>query len=298
MKTNTFLAQANNKLQNRSLLLGKRVVQTLRNLGGPPPKKKVVFVGGVQRSGTNMIMDVLERSFETDVYHERDPRAFHEFEMRPPEVVYRLVEASNARFVVIKALCELQHLEALMSEFAPAMVLWMVRDYADTVNSHLRKWSGCPAAIGRIVSDREAAGWRGRGMSDTTHHVVTELYHPTMNDASAVALFWYFRNVLFFEQGFDTNDRVLAIRYESFVSDPERQCRRVFRFLGLDYSPRVIRKVFAGSIGTRGTPEIEPPIRDLCESLLARFDSILAASAAIPTGQDGGNASLYASDSA
>jgi hypothetical protein len=296
MNANSLLARVNNKVQYRSMLIGKRLMQTLRGAGAPAAKT-VVFLGGVQRSGTNMVMDVLERSFQTDVYHERDPRAFHEFEMRPPSVIHCLVGASKARFVVIKALCELQYLKDLLDEFAPAKVVWMVRDYADMVNSHLRKWSGCPAAIGRIVADRGGAGWRGRGMSDATHGVVTDLYHPRMDDASAIALFWYFRNALFFEQGFDSNDRVLAVRYESFVSNPEMECRRVFAFLGLDYSSRVIRDVSAGSIRKDARLAIDPAIRDLCESLLARFDSVMAADAARNAGV-GGNASYHASDRA
>src|SRR5688572_22752173 len=41
-----------------------------------------VFVAGVHRSGTNMMMDILERSWETDVLHESDSRAFEDNLMR------------------------------------------------------------------------------------------------------------------------------------------------------------------------------------------------------------------------
>ena len=270
------LAHVIRKLENRLLLLAKRTVHGVNRRFGPKSGKQVVFVGGIHRSGTNMIMDVLERSFETDVYHESDPRAFEDYQMRPGPVIHRLVDESNTRHLVIKALCELHEIGELLADFAPAKALWVVRNFDDMVNSHLRKWSGCPATIGNIVADRNNAGWRGGGMSDSTHALVKNLYTPQINDASAVALFWYFRNILFFEQGFEANENVLAIRYESLVTDPQVQFARVFEFLGIAYTPRLTRKVFASSIRKNLVPDIDPEIRGLCEGILAQFDDVLS----------------------
>ena len=85
--------------------------------------KTVVFVAGVQRSGTNMITDVLRRSVETDVYHETDPRAFEDYEMRPLSVIRNLVDQSPARVIVFKCLCELQDLRQLLDAFPSALAL-------------------------------------------------------------------------------------------------------------------------------------------------------------------------------
>ena len=38
--------------------------------------KTVILVSGVQRSGTNMIMDFYDRSLETTVFHETDKRVY------------------------------------------------------------------------------------------------------------------------------------------------------------------------------------------------------------------------------
>ena len=265
------------RVERESLLAAKRAIHALRHLRKKKtPQKTVVFVGGIQRSGTNLMIDVLERSIETDVFHERDSRAFQDFQMRPPEVIRHLLDASKAQFVVIKALCELQDLRKLLGDFAPAKAIWMVRDYNDMVNSHMKLWSGCPETIGQIVEERNSAGWRGRGMSDATHALVSNLHHSDVNDASAVALFWYFRNILFFEQGFDADDRVLPVRYEWLVTNPHKGFRRAFDFVGIQYSPRTTAKVFTGSIRKAPPPNIEPRIRELCDSLVARFEPLLA----------------------
>jgi hypothetical protein len=43
-----------------------------------------------------MMMKVLDHSFNTEVLHESDPRAFEDYEMRPPEVIHALVGASKS----------------------------------------------------------------------------------------------------------------------------------------------------------------------------------------------------------
>ena len=87
MNTTELLSRASRKLERHILLGSKYAAQRMTQ---KPSQKLTVFVAGVQRSGTNMLMDALERSFETDVYHERDPRAFDNYLMRPPEVIARL----------------------------------------------------------------------------------------------------------------------------------------------------------------------------------------------------------------
>lgn len=272
-----LLGRAREKIGRSSLLLTKGAMHTLRSLSKTGTTKQVTFVAGVQRSGTNMMMDVLERSYHTDVYHERDPRAYHDYEMKPRRVIRRLVEASNASHVIFKALCELPELRQLLDDFTPAKGIWVLRDFQDVVNSHVAIWNRMPRSIGEIVTDRNgAAGWRGRGMSDSTHALVTRLYHPEISNASACALFWYFRNVLFFEHALDSDERMYLVRYESLVKEPERECSRLFQFLGIEYSSWISSPVVLSSVSKRPAPEIEGRILKVCEGLTERFETAFA----------------------
>lgn len=270
-----FARRAVAKAMKRVLLFRKTTVQRCRGFGRRPSDKLVVFVGGIQRSGTNMLMGMLECSLETQIFHESDARAFIDYEMRSSDTIHSLVRHSHAPIIVIKALCELQDLKHLLDDFGPAKVLWMVRNLDDMVNSHMRKWTSCPSIIANIIADRESGGWRGRGMSDATHAVISRLHHPEIDDASAVALFWYFRNILFFEQGFDTDDRVIVVRYETLSSRPLEQAPNICRFLGLEYAPVHAKGIFTTSIGKDAPPDIEPDIRDLCKSLEIRLEKAL-----------------------
>ena len=257
----------------RLFVLRKSVLQSFsakRNTAG----QHVALVAGVQRSGTNMMMDVLERSEETDVYHERDRRAFDNYQMREPAVIHRLLQRSNAPCFVIKSLCELQHLKRLMSDFTPSRTVWIVRDYRDVVNSMQNSFRNQAKQVKRIARDRDSDGWQGQGMSDATHELVRAHVHDDITDNSASALIWYFRNQLFFDQGFDHDPRVLLVRYEALVTQPVPEFERLFAFLDLTYRPRHSLKVVPHSIRKARQPEIESPIHDLCEDMTKRFDGL------------------------
>jgi sulfotransferase family protein len=256
-------------------LMSKSTYQRLR----PTRPRQVVFVAGMQRSGTNMLMDRLERSLATDVFHERDYRAFDNYRMRDRGVIHGLVRESRAQTFAIKALCELELLEALMEEFAPARTVWIVRDYRDAVRSALASFGNFTKQVARIVADRLVDDWRAGGMSEATHRRISTLWHPELSEASAAALIWYFRNVLFFQQGFDRDQRVRLVSYEALVQRPREECAAVFEFLGLPYSPWITRGVFASSIRHKPVPGIEPAVAELCEGLLRRFAACYSGSA-------------------
>ncbi len=269
-----WLRRGLERLERDALLVAKGLYQQLASRNNGTSLPAVSFVAGVQRSGTNMLMDVLERSFATDVIHERDQRAFERFQMREPAVIRTLVEGSRGGHFIIKSLCELQHLTRLMEEFAPARTVWIVRDYNDVVNSMRVSFGNQAKQVKRIAKDRDSDGWQGQGMSDATHALVKEQVHPEITDVSAAALIWYFRNQLFFDQCFDRDPRVLLVRYESLVTQPTPEFQRIFAFLDLPYRPWHSRKVVAHSIHKARQPEIEPAVRELCEAMTARFDAL------------------------
>jgi hypothetical protein len=246
----------------------KHVRQRMGALFTPTGEKHTTLVCGVQRSGTEMLMHILERSNETDVYRETDRRAFSHYNMRPPTVMRHLIEKSCVGRIVVKALLESDKTAELLQELAPAKAIWMVRHYDDVVNSCMQCWPGDRNHIGKIIVDRNAAGWRGRGMSDETHALLREYYHPDMDDSSALALFWYYRNQLLFDQKLEEDPRLLILRYEPLVQFPEKYGPIVARFVGIAFTPAMMRLVFSDSVRKRPPPNVEPRIRALCDPML------------------------------
>jgi len=251
-----------------------------RSLRCPPTRRgrgMVAFVAGAQRSGTNMLMDVLDRSLATDVYHERDPRAFDNYQLRDPAIIQKLHDDSCAPLFIVKSLCELPRLPELMAYFRPAKAVWIVRDYRDTANSVTLSFPSQVGVVNRIAKYKDKTdGWRSEGISDETHAIFQRFAGENLDDKSAAALMWYSRNVLFYEKGLDNNPNVMLVKYEDLVTQPEVEAKRVFDFLGLVYSPWHTRHLFSTSIGRRAEPPLIKGVREICDGLLERYAATLA----------------------
>lgn len=259
------------KLRLWLFLRAKAPVQVI---GGNPkrsPPNMVTFVAGVHRSGTNMMMRILERSIDTDVFHESDARAFNNYMMRGDETIRGLVERSPSRRPVFKALHEAHELRTLMTKFQPSRSIWMYRHFDDVVNSILERWPGSRNMMDQIITRGDAGVWRGLGMTDRTRELLVSLYHESMNDATITALFWYQRNQLLFDQKLECDRHCMLVNYEELTQTPVENVRAICRFLNITYAGYMHSMVHAHSIAKRTSPPIEPPVRALCQDLHERL---------------------------
>ena len=240
----------------------------------PRPVAQHVFVAGMQRSGTNLLMDVLDASADTQVFHETDPRAFERYEMRDLAVIQKLAQQSPAPVFVIKALCELDRIKRLMDTFSPAKTLWVVRDWRDSANLAIKSFGNFVPQWQRLANG-DANDWRGRGMSPATRELLAAMYHPDASEAEGAAMMWFYRNALFFEQQLASDARVRVVFYEDLVQNPMREVAAVYEFLGLQgFSRGVAGRIHTRSVKHRSPPDIAPAVSALCDELLARFRAL------------------------
>jgi hypothetical protein len=248
--------------------------KSLRQRVLPRPVAQHVFVAGMQRSGTNLLMDVLDASADTQVFHETDPRAFEHYEMRDLAVIRTLAQQCPAPVFVIKALCELDRIKRLMDAFAPARTLWVVRDWRDSANSAIKSFGNFVPQWQRLANGG-ANDWRGRGVSPATRELLAALYRPDASEAEGAAIMWFYRNVLFFEQQLGADARVRVVFYEDLVQQPMREVAAVFDFLGLPgFSRGVADRIHARSVRHRSPPDISAAVTALCDELLGRFRAL------------------------
>ncbi|MFC3104829.1 sulfotransferase family protein [Salinisphaera aquimarina] len=224
-----------------------------------------MFVAGVQRSGTNMVMDLLEADLATEVFHETDHRAFDNYELRTP-----------APLSVPKALCEGQDVRYLLDQFSGSRCLWVYRHYEDVARPHARKWAQMPDTIRRLCDKQgDIEGRSGRGMPDATRAVLRAHWHEDLNNEPACAPFWYFRNQHYFGQCLSEDPRVRLLGYETLLEHPHDNTEALYDFAGLDYlsragqsnkAPESTRRAYSDSI-------IDTSVRKLCDEMFARLRS-------------------------
>jgi hypothetical protein len=238
-------------------------------------EKMPLFVVGSQRSGTTMLMKVMEKSRYMRVFQEHSRRAFQSnWRLMPSEVIKSLIDESHAPVVVFKPLCDAHLSDKLLNEYPGSKAVWIFRDYHDVANSAVNKWNEHLKDVMRQITegDWEALGWRGERLGDENIALVKRLYTPDMTPQDAASLQWYLRNQFYFALGLDTNPRVLLMRYEDLVLEPQMEMQRLMHFVGTPFENSIIEDVSDRSIGKGANVELAPEIDHVCAELLMKLN--------------------------
>jgi hypothetical protein len=234
-----------------------------------------VFLVGVQRSGTNMLVHGLERSPEFEVRNENDREAFDRFILRPDADIRALVERSGHRYVLFKPLCDShrtrQLLEALGTP-SPGRAIWAYRKVDGRVRSAVRKFGNANLqALSGIAAGRGLDSWQAGGLGEDRLALIRRFDFEAMSPESAAALFWFLRNSLFFDLGLDERDDVALASYEEMVAEPERAMRALCASLDFPYRPALVAHIDARASRPEDALELDPEVRELCNGLEERL---------------------------
>lgn len=249
----------------------KRVFQAVRYHSPDHDKTRYILVVGVQRSGTNMVMEMFVRGLPYAEFSESDARVFDNYELRPLDEVKQLTDCVTAPFIVLKPMTDMYRLDELLRYFPNSQGLWVYRRMSDVVNSQVRKWTGMPDSLRRIRAERYWNNWRAGGISDHSYEIISELAHDELDNETACAIFWYVRNIQFFEQTYDQDDRIFLVPYNRFVSDPHKSFTRLFNVMNAPINPYMTQHIHAQSVKKDKPPAICGRVAALCQDLERRF---------------------------
>ena len=248
----------------------RRVIQRLTENNAP--NALPVLIVGAQRSGTTIFGRCLERSPEVEYYPERNGTAFHHFRLRELPHIRRLVRTSPFSIVALKPLLDSHRVVEILSTLGKGKAIWLYRNYQDCTNSAVAQFQeGKLNVIHDFARNREHHGWIGEGLMPQHQALLENMAAQTLNLHEGVALFWYLRNSLFFDQQLDRRVDVLPVAYEQFVIQPMEVMQRVCRFLGCHYVPGMIHEVHARSIGRWEPPAVNQRLHTLCMDMYQRL---------------------------
>jgi Sulfotransferase family len=242
----------------------------------PPGSAAPVFLFGLPRSGTNMMVRGLDTAPEFEVYNDGDRRAFRRHHLRGDEVVRDLVVRSRHRYVLFKPFLDNHRILTLLDGLdtpTPPRVLWAYRDVDGRARSALRKFGPAASnALRDIAAGRGSHHWQARGLSDESLDVIRTVDWDRAGPGDGAALLWYVVNQQLFELGLDRREDVLPVSYDAMVSDPQGTMRGVCRFLGMRWDVTLVADVDERSRVARDPLPLDPRIRELCGALAARLD--------------------------
>jgi hypothetical protein len=230
---------------------------------------------GLQRSGTTVLARRLGTLPSVELHNETSRRAFHRFQLLPDPALRALVEASGHKAVLFKALCDSHRAVELLDGLgtpSPGRAIWVYRDYENRARSAIAKFGPDDLEVLReIAAGRAQHRWQARGLSAQCLEFIRSFDWDRMNPASACCVFWYVRNMLFFEQQLDRRQDVFPLSYDGLLAQPPTVMRALCEYLELAYSEPLVEGLRQRGSGSPPL-DIDPEVRERCDELGRRLD--------------------------
>lgn len=242
--------------------------------GQAPGLARPVYVVGLQRSGTNMLLRGLDAAPEVEARGENDRELFERFRLRDTAKVAEVVSRSRHHLVLLKPICDSHRVDLLLDDpvLPNGRALWVVRDVVDRARSEVSKFG--PAnliALRDIAAGRGETRWQGERLPSASVELVRSFDMDTMTPHTAAALFWVIRNRLVFDLGLDVRDDVLLVSYDAFAGEPESEMRRICAFLDFPFSPQLCSHVTRRDTHGHEPLDIDPRVLALARDLEGRL---------------------------
>lgn len=234
-----------------------------------------IFVVGLQRSGTNMLVRGLARAPEVEVHNENDHRVFSDFRLKSQDTVCATIHRSRHDFVLFKPLCDSHRTAELLAlpTASPGRAIWVIRRVDDRVRSSVSKFGNSNLLALRTIADGSGlARWEAGGLSSESLSLLRELPLGNFSAESGSALMWCLRNEMFFSQALDRRPDVSLVSYDGFVAAPADVMSALCARLGFPYRPSLVEGVRSRGSADRGRLELDPRVRELCEAMQTRLD--------------------------
>lgn len=237
--------------------------------------RQLAFVFGCQRSGTKMLMRVLDQAPEVRIYHEHHKAAFARYELRASPVIRTLRALNGAPLLVFKPICDNQRAASILDSFPDARGVWIYRHWADVVHSSVAKWGDHQLQVVQSLAsgDTDWLIWQAHRIPPDVLAELRKQARADLTPHEGSALFWWMRNTYYFSQHLDRHPSVHTLRYADLARDPEAVAGALFEHLGIRFDPAYTSQINARSVGSKAEPELRLPIRVLVDELLARMDA-------------------------
>lgn len=258
-------------------LLRQKLLIVYSNIFGPLHKKSILFIIGVQRSGTSALFANLSKDDRIKAYNEFSELSINgdeKLRLHSFPVLKKQINKNIKPIILLKPLVETQNSRQLLDFFGGSKAVWIYRHYKDIANSNLNKF-GINNGFNNLkpLLDGDFNNWRSENVPNDVRNLVLSYMSKDLLPHDAAALFWYLRSTFYFNLNLDQDDRVLLLKYDHFVTDPYYHFKLIYEHLGFSV-PKVLadNSINDRSVRKGADIDLSPEIEQLCEEMYQRFE--------------------------
>lgn len=262
------------RIQRRLVREARNVFKAAASIAGNPSRDtRPVFILGVQRSGTTLLLDCLDRSREVSVMGESS-KAMVDFRIREDEAIKAFIASSRYKVIVFKPLTDSDRVLQFLDFTPTSLVIWAYRRVEDRANSAVAKFGSHNLEILRdLKAGKGFDRWQARGLTQENLELIKSFDYTDMSPHTAAAIFWWIRNDLFFVNELQGLDTVLPVAYEDLVSFPHRTMPGICRFIGCTFREQMVRDVHAKSV-KRDQSRIDGRAQRMCSEMYENLQAV------------------------
>jgi hypothetical protein len=244
----------------------------------PRGYKNIILILGCQRSGTTLISNIFSRIEYVRVFGEFSKLTNQDkgkIRLNAYEDVTKKLDNCHAPLIVLKPLVESQNANRLLKKIPRSSILWIYRHYKDVALSDINKFrkNSGRGNILPFVND-EQGNWRNENSSEASSEIVKKIYKENLSSIELACLFWYLRNIMYFEQNLDKATNVTLWKYEEFVNTPTKLLNNLLNNLDLaEQHKDLTQHIYSSSINLSSEIGIHPEIEKLCEDLYSKLNT-------------------------
>jgi hypothetical protein len=193
-----------------------------------PSTPQAVFVIGHQRSGTNLLFNLICEGLEATPYNEGSAEAFHNFRLHQPCIINRLVAASRCPSV-FKPISQTINFVEIIDCVPDSKAVFIFRNPLEVVVSSLREFGSAMNLLNHDIYynfvQNKLQDLRIQLPDWNALDRITERYRSrfslTGDFASKFALNWLLLHVTLLQRGIDRHPATVVIAYDDLVEEPQ-----------------------------------------------------------------------------
>lgn len=113
--------------------------------------------------------------------------------------------------------------------------------------------------------------WRCRSATKETRETVVDLMKGGISPLDAAALFWWTRNLLYFDQRLGDDQRIRILRYERACTGSAEVIQALAEYVGIPLPQHSIASKVHQQHGASSVVELNPEVERLCRTLWDSF---------------------------